>query len=56
MLANGFSYERNPVLRPLDTIENRDAVLEVDGTRSSEPAWPKADFIVGNPPSSAGNC
>ncbi|WP_261665247.1 class I SAM-dependent DNA methyltransferase [Deinococcus sp. Marseille-Q6407] len=36
-----------PVLQRLHTIENRDALLNEDGT---EAAWPQADFIVGNPP------
>ncbi|MCF8004704.1 MAG: hypothetical protein K9L32_10985 [Chromatiaceae bacterium] len=47
MLSHGFSLNRNPILKPLDTIENRDAVLNADG---SEPEWPEADAIVGNPP------
>ncbi|MCG8558617.1 MAG: class I SAM-dependent DNA methyltransferase [Hyphomicrobiales bacterium] len=47
MRANGFSAARNPILRPLDTIECRDALLDPDG---SEAGWPKADAIVGNPP------
>jgi type II restriction/modification system DNA methylase subunit YeeA len=34
-------------LRPLDGIEHRDALLNVDG---SEAEWPEADVIVGNPP------
>lgn len=51
MLANGFSYLRDPVLRPLKTIEQRDAVLDCSG--SDEPVearWPEAEFIIGNPP------
>ena len=36
-----------PILQPLETIECRDAILAPDG---SEPAWPEADVIVGNPP------
>ncbi|MFP4062837.1 MAG: class I SAM-dependent DNA methyltransferase, partial [Halochromatium sp.] len=47
MLAHGFNLSRDPILKPLETIENRDAVLNDDG---SEPAWPAADAIVGNPP------
>ena len=51
MLANGFAYSRDPILRPLDTIEQRDAVLErSDPERPSEPAWPSATVIIGNPP------
>jgi type II restriction/modification system DNA methylase subunit YeeA len=47
MRRNGFDVARKPILRPLDTIECRDAVLNPDG---SEPTWPEAEFIVGNPP------
>ena len=32
MRRNGFERPRDPVLRPLDTIECRDAVLNGDGT------------------------
>jgi type II restriction/modification system DNA methylase subunit YeeA len=39
--------ERKPILRPLDTIECRDAVMNSDGT---EAEWPEAEFVVGNPP------
>ncbi|MBI5901696.1 MAG: class I SAM-dependent DNA methyltransferase [Rhodocyclales bacterium] len=51
MLRNGYPYATQPVLRPLDTIENRDALLKVgaDGT-ASEAEWPACDAIVGNPP------
>ena len=47
MRRNGFDVARKPILRPLDTIECRDAVLNPDG---SEADWPEAEFIVGNPP------
>ena len=47
MRRNGFDAARNPILRPLDTIECRDAVLAADGTRAE---WPVADVVVGNPP------
>ncbi len=47
MRRNGFDAARNPVLRTLDTIECRDAVLAEDGTRAT---WPTADVVVGNPP------
>ncbi len=46
-MRNGTGYTRNPILQTLDTIENRDAVVNEDG---SEAAWPAADCIVGNPP------
>lgn len=47
MRKNGFEANRNPILRTLDTIECRDAILAPDGTRAK---WPKADAVVGNPP------
>ncbi len=47
MLGHGFSLSKNPILKPLQTIEQRDAIMNPDGT---EPAWPAADVIVGNPP------
>ncbi len=47
MRRNGFDVSRRPILRPLDTVECRDALLNPDG---SEAAWPEAEFIVGNPP------
>ena len=47
MRRNGFGNSTNPVLKPLDTIECRDDILAPDG---SEPDWPVADAVVGNPP------
>ena len=47
MRRSGFSNADNPILDPLDTIECRDAILAPDG---SEPAWPEADVVIGNPP------
>jgi type II restriction/modification system DNA methylase subunit YeeA len=46
-VRNGMGYTRNPILRPLDNIECRDAVLNDDG---SEAHWPACSCIVGNPP------
>jgi type II restriction/modification system DNA methylase subunit YeeA len=47
MRRNGFDVGRNPILKPLDTIECRDAILNPDG---SEADWPEADVVIGNPP------
>jgi type II restriction/modification system DNA methylase subunit YeeA len=47
MQRNGFAVSRNPILKALDNIECRDAVLNPDGT---EAEWPEADAIIGNPP------
>lgn len=47
MRRNGFEATRNPILRKLDTIQNRDAIVNTDGTATN---WPSVDVIVGNPP------
>ena len=47
MRPNGFAEARNPILKPLDTIECRDAIRMPD---DSEPEWPVADVVIGNPP------
>lgn len=47
MREHGFDASRNPILKPLETIECRDALLNEDG---SEAEWPEADVIIGNPP------
>ena len=47
MRRNGFREARNPILKPLQTIECRDAILAPD---SLEPEWPAADAVIGNPP------
>ena len=52
MRRNGFAEARDPILKPLDTIECRDAILTPDDT---EPDWPEADVLIGNPPFLGGN-
>src|SRR3546814_12256623 len=47
MRRNGFEAAENTILRPLDTIECRDAVLTAAGTRAE---WPGADAVVGCSP------
>ncbi len=48
--ANGFKYERQPILATLDTIRLGDALLEQDSKGQYHPAtWPEAEFITGNP-------
>ncbi len=48
---NGFTTPRDPVLEPIDSIREMDAILDLsDPEHPKEPEWPKADFIVGNPP------
>ncbi|QQP88766.1 class I SAM-dependent DNA methyltransferase [Skermanella sp. TT6] len=53
MQRNGFNVSRNPILKPLENIECRDALFPADPTAPwPDPAhlWPKADAIIGNPP------
>lgn len=47
MRQNGWDVSRNPILKPLQTIECRDALMNPDGTEAD---WPAASVIVGNPP------
>ena len=47
MRRNGFRESRDPILKPLETIECRDAVATPEG---SEPTWPEANVVIGNPP------
>jgi type II restriction/modification system DNA methylase subunit YeeA len=44
---HAYPVPSNPVLRKLDTIECRDAVMAESGAQAT---WPTADAIVGNPP------
>jgi type II restriction/modification system DNA methylase subunit YeeA len=47
MRENNFGVSKDPILKSLQTIECRDALLKPDG---AEAEWPEADAIVGNPP------
>lgn len=48
---NGFGLPDEPILKPLDAIQQMDAILAYDETgRPVEPIWPAADVLVGNPP------
>ena len=56
---NGMGEPEEPILRVLTNIQHRDAIIELDAQGNprldsagdpSEPAWPKVDFIVSNPP------
>jgi type II restriction/modification system DNA methylase subunit YeeA len=43
--------DREPILEKLKNIEHDDAILRYDSEgKPYEPDWPKADFIIGNPP------
>ncbi|MEO7916375.1 MAG: DNA methyltransferase [Dokdonella sp.] len=47
MIQKGYGANQNPILRPLNQIENRDALVNTDFT---EAKWPVADVVIGNPP------
>ena len=47
MRRNGFSWASDPILKPLNTIECRDAILTPEST---EQEWPKADTARGSQP------
>lgn len=47
MRDNGLTPDERPVLKPLNQIECRDALIDSDGC---EAPWPYADAVVGNPP------
>ena len=48
---NGIGWPTEPILRRLDNILHRDAILSRDADGNpAEPEWPQADFIIGNPP------
>jgi type II restriction/modification system DNA methylase subunit YeeA len=50
-VKNAIQHHPRPVLRKLDSIECRDALLAPDATGGFvEAQWPDADFVVGNPP------
>jgi hypothetical protein len=47
----GFHLPDDPVLKPMDSIQCRDAILDLsDPEHPKEPVWPVVDYIVGNPP------
>jgi len=48
---NGVGWPTEPILRKLDNIQHRDAILSYDPEgKPLEPEWPEAEFIIGNPP------
>lgn len=50
-LRNGIYASPSPILRKLDSIECRDAlIVSKNGSSLVESEWPAAEFIVGNPP------
>jgi hypothetical protein len=50
-VKNAITHHPRPILRKLDSIECRDALLAPDGKGGFKEAdWPEADCIIGNPP------
>jgi type II restriction/modification system DNA methylase subunit YeeA len=50
-VKNAITHHPRPILRKLDSIECRDALLTSDGKGGFvEAEWPEADCIIGNPP------
>jgi len=58
-VENGFAHMEEPILRPLEQIENKDAILHLPspnhagdgvGQEKVEPDWPAVDVVIGNPP------
>ena len=48
---NGFGLPAEPIMQPLGTIKNMDALLAFDADgRAVEPEWPEAEVVMGNPP------
>lgn len=48
---HGILEDREPILEKLTNIEHGDAILRYDADgKPYEPEWPRADFVVGNPP------
>jgi type II restriction/modification system DNA methylase subunit YeeA len=51
MHDNGWGAPSEPILKPLQTIVQMDAILAHDASgRPAEPEWPDAEVIIGNPP------
>jgi type II restriction/modification system DNA methylase subunit YeeA len=48
---NGFGWPAEPLLKKLDNIEHKDAILAFDADGNHvEPEWPEATVVIGNPP------
>jgi len=53
---HAIGWPTEPILRKLDNIQHRDAILTHDSKGNPiEPEWPEVDFIIGNPPYVGGN-
>ena len=47
---NGFGIPEAPILKPLHNIRHMDALLKREDGHLTEPVWPEADVVIGNPP------
>ena len=55
--ANGFAYTQRPILTPLDTIRQTDAILDLtDPEHPAEPEWPARSSSWGIHRFWSGNC
>jgi hypothetical protein len=53
---NGIIITDNPIMQPLKNIKCMDAILAWnDRGGATEPEWPDADVVIGNPPFLGGN-
>ena len=50
MNQNGFGSPPDPILGPMTNVVEMDAILRSGEEGYSEPEWPEADVVVGNPP------
>ena len=52
LMENGFGFPAEPILKPLRTIRYMDAIMDIPpgDLPVTEPDWPEADVLVGNPP------
>ncbi len=49
--TRGMRYRQSPILTKMDNIRQTDAILANGNTENpQETEWPKAEFIIGNPP------
>ncbi len=50
MKENGFGSPPDPILGAMTNVIEMDAILREEHHDYSEPEWPEADVVVGNPP------
>lgn len=50
MHQNGYGIPDEPILKPIDSVANLDAIIKIDSGQIAEPEWPEVFAIIGNPP------